>query len=82
MGNSQHNPNHIRKGVGEEAEIPEKKELGLMLRNKWRKKIVERGKKRQNNQVRMPRVITNEIEATPVAGKARHGHQHDKVQNT
>jgi len=26
----------MRKGVGEEAESPEKSEMGLMLRNKWR----------------------------------------------
>jgi len=33
-GISQDKTNYMRKGVGEEAESPEKSEMGLMLRNK------------------------------------------------
>lgn len=47
---SQDSTNHMRKGVGEEAEIPEKSESGLMLRNKWRGKTAEAERQKEKKQ--------------------------------
>lgn len=51
MGCSQDNTNHMRKGEEEEAKMPKKSELGLILRNKLsRNKETKREKKSNKNE--------------------------------
>lgn len=51
MGCSQDNTNHMRKGEEEEAKMPKKSELGLILRNKLsRNKEIKREKKSNKNE--------------------------------
>lgn len=72
----------MRKSVEEEAKMPKKSELGLMLRNKLSRRTAEtKRQKEKKNQIRMKRIITNWVETNIVPGKAHILNQYDKIQN-